>query len=188
MRNIFLSIASLIILFFAACGTTYETNKQGFEQINTELKEHFGANAWYTSISYSKGGEGNSGYLLAVDKTDEPQSLRQEKWVRIGSSWEKAANVTLDIKNGKPEDYMFQLDKEISLPTLGGLVESSIQKLKDDKKIDNASLKLAIVSTNHTILSKQDKINYTVILDDSDGENSYSFTYNLKGELINSNY
>ncbi len=181
-------LLAVAVLFLSACGGSYDANKQGFEKLNNDLKDKFGADTWYTSISLSKGGEGNAGYIVAVDKTDKPESMRQEKWVKMGDMWEQAANVTLDIKNGKPVDFMFQLDKEISLPTLGGLIEQSQQKLKDEKKIWNTKLKLAIVSTNNTILSKEEKINYTVILEDKEATNSYSFTYNLKGKLVNSSY
>jgi len=177
----------LICISAISCKTKYEQNAEGFAKLSADLEKKFGKESWYTSISFSKAGEGNEGYIVAVDKTDDPSSLRQERWVKSGGIWEQAANITMEIKGGKPSDYMFRLNKEIDLSRLGGFVETTKKKLQDEKKINDATLKLAIVSTNTTILNKAEKINYTVIYSTPDN-NTYSITYNSKGDILNSNY
>ena len=185
MKLIYLLTISLC-LFATSCKTKYEQNAEGFKKLSTDLESKFGKDAWYTSISLSKAGDGNEGYIVAVDKTDDPSSLKQERWVKSGGMWEQAANVTVEVKGGQPSDFMFRLNKEIDLSKLGEFVTTTKKTLEEEKKITNATLKLAIVSTNNTILNKSEKINYTVILTAPEGGNTYSYTYNNRGELVNS--
>ena len=188
MKNFFRLLSCLIICLSAfSCKTKYAQNAEGFTKLSADLEKKFGKDAWYTSISLSKAGDGNEGYIVVADKTDDPSSLKQERWVKSGGMWEQAANVTLEIKGGKAADFMFRLNKEIDLSRLGGFVEAARKKLAEEKKINDPILKLAIVSTNTTILNKEEKINYTVIFGTPD-DNTYSVTYNSKGDILNSSY
>jgi len=185
IRHLFTCL--LICLLAASCKTKYEQNAAGFRKLSTDLEDKFGKDAWYTSISLSKAGQDNEGYIVAADKTDDPSSLRQERWIKSGGMWEQAANVTMEVRGGKPADFMFRLNKEIDLSKLGNFIEIAQKKLEEDKKI-KGTLKLAVVSTNTTIINKAEKINYTVILDAPSDNNTFSFTYNSNGDLVNSSY
>src|SRR6478752_10392003 len=66
-----------IILFFSllmfSCKSGFEHNKTGMEKLNKELKEEFGADAWYTSIELVN--SGGSDDVVTVDETKDPNSL-----------------------------------------------------------------------------------------------------------------
>lgn len=189
MKRICSILLTLFTIFgLASCGGGYTADKAGMEKLNTDLQEKFGADAWYTIVSYSVSPDNENTYVVSVDETAKPDSKVQDRWVKQGADWDRLATVNIDIKNGQPKDYMFQLDKNnISLSKLGGLITHSQELLRNEKNIKDIKLKIAVIATNNVVLSNDDRFTYTVILEDKASKETYSFTYNLNGELKNRN-
>ncbi|HEU4609795.1 MAG TPA: hypothetical protein VFS31_16865, partial [Chitinophagaceae bacterium] len=113
--------------FLYGCRSAFEHNRAGMEKLSKELKEEFGANAWYTSIELANSGDSDD--LVTVDQTKDPNSLKQEQWSQFHGFWDKKADITLSVQGAEPRSFMFQLDKEASLGRLGDLMEESKKRL-----------------------------------------------------------
>lgn len=177
----------LSALFFSGCSAPYTFDKAGMEKLNSNLIKKFGNDAWYTNVGYSTSTENEDIYVVSLDKTDNPKSLKQERWLCEDNNWQQVANVNVDIKNGAPEDYMFQLDKNgVSLGKLGELITDSKTLVQKEKNIKEPKLKIALIATSNIILNKEERITYTIIWEDAE-KNTYSYTYGLDGKLKRSN-
>jgi len=149
--------------------------------MNEELKNKFGENAWYTSIVIR--GKNGTNNTITVDQTDDPNSLKQEQFSYSNGFWEKKTDISLRIDGGQPQDYMFQLDKEVSIEKLYALMEESLATLEKEEGVSDAHVSFTSIKSSNEMTRKVDGIIYTISLY-SNGENkSYSFVYNLNGEL-----
>ena len=81
---------------------------------------------------------------------------------------------------------MFQLGEVISLSKLGGLVEQSIQKLKDEKDLKNPTLSMA--SLNFPDNGDINKAEYLINIKPENDDTTFRFYYKLNGDLIKKNY
>ncbi len=188
MNKLILLLGIVTALFLQSCGKSYTHDAPGIKELNQDLKEKFGADAWYTNVSYSVSPDNKNIYVVSADQTDNPESLMQERWLKEGNTWQKIAKVNLDIQNGAPRDYMFQLDQGgISLETLGQLITDTRDSLQKEKGLTELKLKIAIVATSNIVLNKNDRYSYTVIFEDPEN-NSYSATYDLNGKIKNRNF
>ncbi|MEO9894684.1 hypothetical protein, partial [Aurantibacter sp.] len=77
-------------------------------------------------------------------------------------------------------------DETFSLAKLGGLVEKSIQQLKDEKNIENPILSIA--SINFPDNGDISKAKYWIKLEPENGGTSFSFYYKLDGAFIKMDY
>jgi len=189
MNKLMLLLSGLIVtLFLQSCGKSYTHDAAGMKMLNQDLIEKFGADAWYTNVSYSVSPDNKNIYVVSADLTDNPESLTQDRWLKEDNTWQKVAKVNLDIQNGAARDYMFQLDRgHISLETLGKLITDTRTTLEKEKSLTGLKLRIAIVATSNVVLSQQERFSYTVILEDEEG-NTYSATYDLDGKVRNRNF
>lgn len=189
MKHICSILLTLVtVIGLTSCSESYTADTAGMEKMNTDLQKKFGPDAWYTIVSYSVSPDNESKYVVSVDETATPDSRVQDRWVKQGADWDRLATVNIDIKNGQPKDYMFQLGKNnISLSKLGGLITHSQELLRNEKNIKDTKLKIAVIATNNVVLNNNDRFTYTVMLEDKAGKETYSFTYDLNGELKNRN-
>lgn len=178
----FLNLIPLVILTFliSSCSGGYNFNADSLSKLNTDLKAKFDEDAWYTSIVLKDNGKGRN--IVTVDVTKDPNSLRQAQWVLRGE-WEKSSDITVQIANGKPEDYMFQLDKKVSFNLLSKLINSSIDQLKAEENITDATVETASIISKSEIRNRESSILYTISLHSAAQDKSYSFVYNLDGSL-----
>lgn len=174
-----------IILFFSllmfSCKSGFEHNKTGMEKLNKELKEEFGADAWYTSIELVN--SGGSDDVVTVDETKDPNSLKQEQWSQFHGFWEKKADITLSIQGAEPKSFMFQLDKEVSLSKLGELMEQSQKQLREEKKIEDSEVVLAQIKASNKMNTKQEGLYYSISLQSKKTSKNYNFVYGMDGTL-----
>ncbi|WP_299125916.1 hypothetical protein [uncultured Winogradskyella sp.] len=178
----------LVIFKLVSCSGT--TNNQpatadGFSAIENELKNKFGDDAYYTdlSITYDK----SIGNIIGVTVTEEPESLKMGQWNLSQDTWTQNSDITIEVPKGtKAADYMFQLGKTISLSKLGGLVEQSVQKLKDEKDLKNPTLRTAAL--NYPDNGDISKAEYIINLKPENGGTTFRFYYTLNGDLIKMNY
>ncbi|WP_138434601.1 hypothetical protein [Winogradskyella algicola] len=155
--------------------------KEGFTEIENKLKSKFGDDAYYTdlTISYNK----SIGNIIGVTVTENPESLKMGQWNLTQDTWQQNSDIIVEVPNGtKASDYMFQLGKTISLSKLGELVEASVQKLKDEKQLNNPTLSIAALNFPDT--GDISKAKYMINLKPENGGTTFSFYYTLNGDLI----
>lgn len=181
----FRSVFFLCCILLFSCKSGFEHSQAGMEQLNKELKEEFGAEAWYTSIELENNGGGSSDDIVTVDQTSDPNSLKQEQWTQFHGFWEKKANITLSIKGAAPKSFMFQLDKEVSLPKLGALMEQARKTLEQENKITDAKVVVAQIKASNQMNTKEDGIYYSLSLKSKAAGKSFLFVYDISGMLKN---
>ncbi|NRD20039.1 hypothetical protein HNV08_08260 [Winogradskyella eckloniae] len=171
-----------------ACGGS--TGKQpatadGFADIESDIKSEFGSDAYFTdlTITYNK----SIGNIIGVTVTDDPSTLKMGQWNQTQGTWNQTSEISLEVPQGtKAEDYMFQLNETISLSTLGALAEKSSEKLTADKKVEHPTLSMAFVKFPKN--GDVSKTEYTVMLQPEHGGTTFTFRYDLNGELIKMDY
>lgn len=178
-KLLFLTLLISVLLF--SCKTKYEYNAEGMAQVTEALNSKFGADAWYTGITIRTISEKESALLAEV--TEDPNSLKQEQWTKQGDSWQKVANVALQIQNGKPQDYMFQLGKQASLTTLNELVQKCREKLQEVEQINDGEISFASIKSNTEVRNADERILYTVSMHSPTNNKSYSFVFDQNGKL-----
>ncbi|MEZ4875742.1 MAG: hypothetical protein R2793_09915 [Flavobacteriaceae bacterium] len=188
MKKIQLVAITLLITTLIACGGgtgNQPANAKGFSEIEKELKSKFGDNAYFTdlTIMYDK----SIGNMISTTVTDAPESLAMGQWTMSQGMWNQTSDITLEIPDGtKAADFMFQLDDNINLSTLGELVEKSKKQLTAEKNIENPSLTMAdIYFPKNGDVSKAE---YYVKLEPENGGTTFTFSYTLDGELIKMKY
>ncbi len=182
-KNLFILVSLCLgLAFFSSCSKKYTQDAKGFSEIEVDLKSKFGEDAYYTNISvvYDK----NVGNIINLAETKEPASLEMKEWNYLKGAWNQIADVTLEISGGEAKDFMFQLGKDVSLGKVGEMVEASKEKLADEKKIDNAVAKIVSVK----VPDNGDKINIFISLEPENGGTSFTFFYDLEGNLTQFNY
>lgn len=187
IKHFLYTTISVAALSLVACKGNYEHNAAGFKELNEELKSKFGAEAYYTIINMSAAGDETMGYTVFVDKTDSLDDIRQERWVLDGGSWMSGGFANMQVDRNNPNDYKFQLDKEVKVELLGQLITDSKAAFIAENKGDKPVMKLAQVNTNTTVTDEKTKYRYTVKLAQSGTNDEHSYTYDRDGKLIISN-
>ncbi|MCH2223886.1 MAG: hypothetical protein MK066_03880 [Crocinitomicaceae bacterium] len=176
---------SAVLLSCGSSSISKEANADGFASIETDVKNQFGSEAYYTDfvVTYDK----SIGNIISTTVTDDPESLKMGEWNQVQGAWNQTSDVTIELPEGtKATDFMFQLDDEINLKTLGGLIEKSMKKLKLDKKIENPKLEMAFIKfPDDGDISETE---YCVKLEPENGGTSFNFSYKLNSELIEMDY
>ena len=183
---------TLVLALFAtilwSCGggaTKLPANADGFADIEKELKNEFGEDAYFTELTiiYNE----SIGNSISTTVTDNPESMKMGQWTYSMGIWNQTSEITLEVPNGtKAADFMFQLDEKIGLEKLGGLVEKSKKQLKTEKEIDNPRFEMAFV--NYPKNGDIEAAEYIVKLQPENGGTSFSFSYQLDGSLIKMDY
>ena len=181
-------LAFLFIILLFSCGESSSNSTldvSGFKEIEKSLDNKFGANAYYTGVTVTHNKA--IGNIIGVTVTEVPESLKMGQWNQTQGNWTQNAEITLEIPEGTTaSDYMFQLGEDFSLEELGALVEESIQKLKDEKNIENPSLSIA--SINFPDNGDTSKAEYMVNLTPQNGGTTFSFYYTISGDFIKMDY
>lgn len=186
--SLFKLLVLLLLIQLASCGNSTQNQPataEGFQNIENELKSKFGDNAYYTdlSITYNK----SIGNIVGVTVTEDPESLKMGQWNLTQDSWIQNQDISIEVPSGtKASDYMFQLSDAINLSKLGGLVEKSVKKLKEEKNLENPTLSIA--GLNFPDNGDISKAQYMINLQPESGGTTFSFYYSLSGDLIKMNY
>ena len=181
-------IVCITTLLFMACSDNLSqqpTTAKGFSAIEQELKSKFGGDAYYTNLSviYNE----TIGNTINVTVAQDPESMKMEEWNVVQNNWKQSSDIVIEVPQGtKATDYMYQLGDNINLTKLGGLVETSTQKLKDMKNLKNP--KLSIASIKFPKNGDVSKAEYLVTLEPEHGGTAFSFFYTLDGNLIKMDY
>lgn len=178
----------ITIGFLVSCagGTSKQpANSKGFSEIEKELRNKFGENAYYTNLSISY--DESIGNMIDVTISKDPSKLKMEEWSAAQNTWNQSSEITLEVPEGsKASDFMFQLNEQINLTKLGELVEKSVKKLQTEKNIENPTLNMAFVKfPDNGDISKAE---YTVMLKPKNGGTNFTFFYKLNGEFIKMDY
>ncbi|WP_040281606.1 hypothetical protein [Psychroserpens damuponensis] len=187
MKTLKLLILVIIVRTLTSCGEsgTQPATADGFLDIQNQIQNEFGDDAYYTDISivYNEA----IGNIVGVTVTKDPSSLKMGQWNQTQGVWQQNQDISLEVPSGtKAEDYMYQLNEQINLKKLGELIEKSIAQLKSEKSIDKPTLNMALVKFPEN--GDVSKTEYTVMLQPQHGGTTFTFRYDLKGTLINMNY
>lgn len=187
MKGLNFTLLTVTAITLISCGgvSNEPANADGFSAIEKELKGEFGDDAYYTDLSISY--DASIGNMVGTTVTDDPESLKMGEWTFSQGAWNQTSEITLEVPEGsEAADFMFQLGDEINLTKLGELVEESMKELTAKKDIENPSLSMAFVKFPDD--GDMEKVEYVVMLEPETGGTSYSFYYNLKGELREMDY
>lgn len=189
MTKIYTSALLLFsVLLLSSCGgnsSNQEATAAGFSEIENQIKEKFGSDAYYTdlSITYNK----SIGNIIGVTVTENPESLKMAQWNNTQDNWTQNSDITVEVPQGtKAADFMFQLNETINLKELGELVEKSKAQLTKEKNLENP--KLHIASIQFPDNGDSAKAEYLIMLQPENGGTTFSFSYTLNGELIKMDY
>ena len=189
MKNSILIIAiASIFCTFISCGGSLgnqPATADGFTDIEKQIKEEFGDDAYFTDISvvYNKA----IGNIVGVTQTNDPESLKMGEWNQTQGIWAQNSEVFLELPpNTKAADFMYQLGDEISLKTLGELIEKSKVKLHDEMDLENPTLTIA--SIQYPDNGDMSAMSYLVHLEPEHGGTTYNFYYDINGELLEFDY
>lgn len=171
-----------LMSLFSACRSGFEHNKSGMAVLDKEIKEEFGKDAWFTRIELSN--KSGSDDAISLDMSKDPNSLQQEQWTQYHGIWNKEANVTLSVQGAEPKAFMFQLDKEASLPMLGELMEKSVAQLRTEKGIEDPQVIFGQIRSNHAMNDKHSGIMYHIAIESKKAAKSFYFIYDLDGHLV----
>ncbi|WP_418510555.1 hypothetical protein [Corallibacter sp.] len=183
-----IALVFILSLLFYSCRDNLSqqpTTAKGFSVLEQHLKSKFGEDAYYTNLSVVHNSTiGNS---LNVIVAENPESLKMEEWNMVKNDWQQNSDIAIEVPQGtKATDYMYQLNNNINLTKLGGLVETSKLKLKKSKNLKNP--KLSIASIKFPKNGDISKAEYLVTLEPEHGGTTFSFFYTLDGNLIKIDY
>jgi len=188
MKKIKSILVSTIVITFLSCGggaSDQPANAEGFTNLENEIKNEFGDSAYFTDIFVSH--DSSIGNIVSLTVTDAPETLKMTQWNLAKNSWTQSSEVVLELPEGtQAKDFMFQLDKKISLTKVGELIEKSAKKLEDEKNIKNPKLSNALIKMpkNGDIT----KMEYSITMKPENGGTSFRFYYALNGDLIKMDY
>lgn len=182
------AVIAVITSLLFSCGSSIsreEATSEGFTAIEKEMQNKFGKQAYYTdlTISYDK----SIGNMISTTVTEDPESLKMGEWTFVQGAWKQTSEITLEIPEGSlAADFMFQLNDNINLSKLGELVEISKIELTKEKEIESPTLEMAFVKFPDN--GDVSKAEYVVMLEPENGGTTFSFHYEMNGELIKMNY
>ncbi len=178
----------LFVILLSSCETETEghaANAEGFAEIEKEIKEKFGNEAYFTDINivYNE----SLGNIVNVTVTKDPESMKMEQWNQAQGKWEQTSDISIEVPEGtKAADFMYQLDDKINLKKLGELIEKSKEHLQKEKDLKNPVLSVAsIIFPKNGDVSKTE---YAINLNPENGGTTFRFYYNLDGELRTMDY
>jgi hypothetical protein len=185
-KSLFGIVLCATMLSFVSCGNrNYTQDGAGVEALGEDLQAKFGADAWYTELHlmYSDGQA-----VVTVTETDDPASLAMREWTWSGyTGWKQTSDVTLEITgDAAPEEFMFQLGKDVDMKLIGSLVEKSKTQLTAEKNIEKPRFERLSMSTP----DDEDKsaMRIRIELQPENGGTDFNFSYNLAGELLDFDY
>ncbi len=176
-------IAILGIVIISSCGGKISDNLSGFQELEREITDKFGEEAFYTdiSVSYDK----PTGLSFSVTATRDSSSYELEEWNWVTGTWTQTSEVALEITGGKPQDFMFNLVNDVSITKMAELVALSKKKVKDKKNIETV---LNLISVSSSMDGDKSKMQYFLQLKPVTGGTSFNFYYDLKGTLKKFDY
>ncbi|TXE20345.1 hypothetical protein ES692_00720 [Psychroserpens burtonensis] len=136
-----ITLVVIVSMALMSCGSdsgNEPATASGFSDIENQIKSEFGDEAYFTdmSIIYNK----SIGNIVGVTVTKDPNSLKMGQWNETKGHWKQNQEISLEVPQGtKAEDFMYQLNNQISLTTLGALAEKSSKQLTTDESIEAQS-------------------------------------------------
>jgi hypothetical protein len=185
-KSLFCIALCAVMLSVASCGSkNYTQDAAGIEAWSKDLQAKFGANAWYTDLYLMYSDETA---VVSVTETDDPASLKMREWTWSNyAGWTQNSDVTLEINgDAAPEDFMFQLGKQVDMKLVGSLVEKSKAQLTAEKNIENP--RLESVSLDAPDDEPVSAMEIRITLTPENGGTDFRFDYNLAGELLRFDY
>jgi len=183
-----IAITAILTATLYACGggaSDQPHNAEGFGKIETELKDKFGNDAYYTNIYISH--DDRIGNMISVTVTEDPESMKMEQWNLEQNTWTQSSEISLEVSEGsKASDFMYQLNDKANLSIFGELVEKAKTHLTNEKDIENPALDTAMLK--YPSDGDIEDFDYSINLKPENGGTTFRFSYDLNGELIKMDY
>lgn len=135
----------LLFIFFSCKEKVYKANADGFVQIEEVLKNKFGEDALYTDLILQNYQE--KGIQVDATVTNTPESLSMEGWSFKDNAWAQLSEISLKSEEGKIENYMFSLQKEIDISSLDSLVKRAIKTGNENSPKEDLFLHKIVISS-----------------------------------------
>ncbi|TYQ16309.1 UNVERIFIED_CONTAM: hypothetical protein Cloal_2836 [Acetivibrio alkalicellulosi] len=101
--------------------------------------------------------------------------------------WQDTAEITLEIENGEPSDFMFKLD-EVDVTKIPKLIEEAKKTLADDKNLEDTKVQSIGIIVPDEISDKLSDLIYLIILEPKNGGTRFTFNYTSDGAFIDYTY
>jgi hypothetical protein len=181
--------ASLFLVSSCWQKSKFSTDVEGFEKIQKELMSKFGEKAYYTDINVINvpTDRPGGGVSLKITTTDNPDGLKMAEWQYSPfGGWQQLSDITIDASDDiDAKEFMFQLGDQFCLKKVGELVAASAKKLADEKKLEDAVVTSALLSTHDKPISEA---NIIIFMQPKNGGTNFTFIYGLDGNLNTFNY
>lgn len=185
MRTINLLFSVLLLTTLVSCGGAGTNGSEGFTTVESDLRDQFGDQAYYIELTITHNDA--IGNIISTTVTKDPESLMMGQWTQTQGNWQQTAEVSIEIpEESKASDFMFQLGETVSLKKLSELVEQSKKNLTAEKDLSNPRLHMAMVKYPDT--GEEKKAEYIVMLQPETGGTTFTYSYQLNGELIGMDY
>lgn len=178
IRNLFIVAVSCLTL--VSCGSGGGSS-ESFSSVKATIEDKFGADAFFTelSVTYNEA----IGYIINVMTTNDPESNKMAEWTYSNGDWTQTSDVTLEIPDGyKGEDFMYQLKGYITIEKLEKLIEDAKSHLAKEKGIEKSKLVLAAIK--YPEVAEGAEAEFIINLQPETGGTTFSFSYDLDGELM----
>ncbi len=189
MRNLKLVLVTFIIsLTILSCGGESKkatVSADGFGKIGKSIKSKFGNDAYFTKMTISNNEA--IGDIITLTVSENPESLKMGDWTQMQGKWTQNSEITIELpQNTKAKDFMYQLNDQLNLITLGKLVEKSIEHVKAEKGLKKPKLEMAMIKFPKN--GDLAKTNYYISLQPEHGGTSFHYLYALDGKLLDFSY
>jgi hypothetical protein len=92
-----LLFAIALMFQLTSCGNSIQNQSatsEGFQNIENELNEQFGKEAFYTdlTVTYNQ----SIGNIIGVTVTEDPESLKMGQWNLTQDTWQQNSDITIE--------------------------------------------------------------------------------------------
>jgi hypothetical protein len=167
-----------------SCGSEGSTS-QSFSSVKENIENKFGSDAYFSELSVTH--NESIGYIINVMTTNDPESNKMAEWTYSNGDWTQTSDVSLEVPDGySAEDFMYKLTGYITLEKLEELIEKAKTHLAKEKGIKES--KLALAAIKYPEVAEGAEAEFLINLEPDTGGTTFSYLYNLSGELIEMDY
>jgi hypothetical protein len=189
MKKMMFCTAIIGILILSSCngigsGPVYES-KESMGKLIAKLKECYGETPAFNSIilAFDK----RAGNLVIVSGNNDIKSSKLLERQLTNGFWETKTEITMEISDGKPEDFLFTLN-DIDLMKFPELVSDAKSRVIKEKNISNVVVTEASITMPNNLDDRETDLNYSIIIQPSGGGTNFLLTYDLNGKFVRMSY
>jgi len=125
--------------------------------------------------------------LVIVSGNNDIKSSKLLERQLTNGFWETKTEITMEISDGKPEDFLFTLN-DIDLMKFPELVSDAKSRVIKEKNISNVVVTEASITMPNNLDDRETDLNYSIIIQPSGGGTNFLLTYDLNGKFVRMSY